>query len=85
MPPSVASAPGSIGKKQSRVLQMLVQLLARDAGLHRAVEVLGVDREDVVHAAHVDAHAAVDREHMAFERGADAVGNDVACRARRRA
>ena len=76
MPPSVASAPGSIAKKSPVPLQMLVQLHARDAGFHGCIEVVGVDREDAVHAREVDAHPAVKREHMAFERTAGAECDD---------
>ena len=75
MPPSEASAPGSIGKKQTGIAQVIVQLLARDARLHGNVEILRVDRDDLAHATDVDADAAGERRHMAFERGAGAKGN----------
>ncbi len=62
-------------KEQARVLDMLVQLLARDARLDHGVEVLFVHREHLVHLRKVDAHAALHREDVALERGADAVGD----------
>jgi hypothetical protein len=40
MPPSVASAPGSIGKKSPVSCRLLIELLARDAGLDRDVEIV---------------------------------------------
>ena len=54
---------------------MFVELLARDARLHHRVEVLLVHREHLVHLRKVDAHAALDREDVAFQRRADAVGD----------
>ena len=72
MPPSEASAPGSIGKNRPVWLDLVVELLARHAGLHGDGQVLGVDREHLVHARQVDADAALHREQMAFERRADA-------------
>ena len=76
MPPSVASAPGSIGKEEAGVVQIVVELLAGDAGLDDAIEVLGVDGENLVHPRAVERHAAVRRVDMALERGADAERND---------
>ena len=63
-------------EEQAGVAQIVVELLARDAGLDRAVEVLGVDREHPVHARHVERDAAARRVDMAFERGAGAEGDD---------
>jgi hypothetical protein len=57
------------------VADVLVQLLARHARLHHRVEVGFVHRQHLVHLAHVDAHAALHRQDVAFERGADTVGN----------
>ena len=54
----------------------VVELLARDAGLDRAVEILGIDLEHAVHARRVERDAAARRVDMAFERGADAEGDD---------
>ena len=54
-------------EKQSGVADFVVELLARDARLHRAVEIIDVHRNDIVHAAHVHANAAVEGEHVAFE------------------
>ena len=68
----VALAPGSIGKNRPVPLQLGVELLARDARLHAAVEILAVDLEHAVHPRQIDAHAAVQRRDVALERGADA-------------
>ena len=63
-------------EEQARVAQQLVELLASDAGLDHAVEVLRVHRYQPLHHACVDRHAAERRVHMPFERGPDAVGDD---------
>jgi hypothetical protein len=75
MPPMLASAPGSIGKNRPGALDLVVELLARDARLHRHRQVFGVDGQHLVHAADVDADAALHRQQMPFQRRADAVGN----------
>ena len=59
-------------EEEARALELGVELLARDARLHAAVEVLGVDLEHAVHLRQVDADAAVQRGDVAFERRADA-------------
>ena len=59
-------------EEQAGALDLFVELLARDARLHGHRQVLGVDRQHLVHAADVDADAALHRQQMAFERGADA-------------
>ena len=59
MPPMEASAPGSIGKEESGVLDVRVERLARHAGLHHGVEVFRMHLEHAVHARHVQRHAAV--------------------------
>ena len=46
-------------KEQACALELGVELLARHARLHAAVEVGGVDLEHAVHARQVEAHAAV--------------------------
>ena len=84
MPPSEASAPGSIGKNRPLVAQMLVERLARDAGLDDAIEILGVHGQHLVHVAEVDRHAAERRVDVAFQRGAGAEGDDRHACARRR-
>ena len=76
MPPIVAFAPGSIGKNRPVSLKLGVHLLARDARLHAAVEVLGVHFEHPVHLRQVDADAAVERGDVPFERRADAERDD---------
>ncbi len=50
--------------------KVIVQLLARDAGFHHAVEIFRVDGDDALHLRCVDANAAERRVHMAFERSA---------------
>ena len=70
MPPSEASAPGSIGKNSPLVAQVLVQLLAGHARLDDAVEVLLMHRDDPLHQARVDGDAAERRVDMALERRA---------------
>ena len=62
-------------KKQAAVAQMLVERLARHAGLDDAIEVLGVHREHAVHVAEVEADAAAWRVDLAFQRGAGAEGH----------
>ena len=58
-------------------MQRVVQLLARDAGLDRGVEVLGVDGDDRGSCRDRSTRdAAARRQHVAFERSADAVGDD---------
>ena len=63
-------------EEQALVAQMLVELLARDAGLDHAVEVLRIHRQHAVHVAKIDRHAAMGRIDMALERRAGAEGND---------
>ena len=55
---------------------MLVELLAGDARLDHAVEILGIDGENRVHARAVERDAAVRRIDVALERGADAERHD---------
>ena len=62
-------------EEEAGVAEMLVELLARDAGLHGDVEILDADAQHLVHLREVDADAAVERRHMALERGAGAEGN----------
>ncbi len=57
-------------------MQIVVELLAGDAGLDDAIEVLGVDGENLVHPGAVERHAAVRRVDVALERGADAERHD---------
>ena len=59
-------------EEQALVAQLLVELLAGDAGLDHAVEVLGMDGEHAVHVAKVDRDAAERRVDLALERGAGA-------------
>src|SRR5215469_1454741 len=49
---------------------MFVELLAGDAGLDDAIEILGMHREHAVHVAKVEADAAARRVYLTLERGA---------------
>ena len=62
MPPSVASAPGIDGEEDALGTQRVVELPARDPGLHADVQVLDRQAQDAVHLAHVDADAALKRD-----------------------
>jgi hypothetical protein len=55
---------------------MIVELLARDAGLDHAIEIGFMHGEDAVHAGEIERHAAERRVDVTFERGAGAEGND---------
>ncbi len=61
-------------EEQAPVAQVLVELLAGDAGLDETVHVLGADLLDGGHAREVEGDAAADRVHVALERGAGAEG-----------
>ena len=50
--------------------------MASTTALGRALEILGVHLDHLVHPAQVDRDAAFERRHMAFQRCADAEGND---------
>jgi citrate lyase alpha subunit len=67
---------GIDGKEQTRVTQMIVELLSGYPRLHSAVQIIVVDLENGVHLREIDAHTAVQGLHVAFERGARAVGDD---------
>jgi len=74
------AADGSVGagvdrEEQARGLEGFVQLLAGDAGLHRHRQVVGVDRQHLVHPVDVDADAAAHREQVALDRRAGAAGD----------
>ena len=62
-------------EEQSLVPDLRIELVARDAGLHGHRQVLGVDAEDALHPRQVQAHAALHRQQVAFERGSGAVGD----------
>ena len=76
MPPSVASAPGSMGNIRPVLRSALRQLQAGDAGFHRRVEIRVADAQHAVHLAQIDADAAAQRVHVSFERGAGAERHD---------
>ena len=63
-------------EEEPAVAQVLVELLAGDAGLDDAIEIVGVDGENIVHAREVERDAAMGRVDMALERRADAERND---------
>jgi hypothetical protein len=46
------------------VVQRLVQLLPRDAGFDRRVEIVRADAQDLVHVAEIDRDAAADGVHV---------------------
>jgi hypothetical protein len=63
-------------EEEPAVAQMLVELLPGDAGLDDAIEIVGVDGENIIHAREVERDAAMGRVDMAFERRADSERND---------
>ena len=63
-------------EEQAEIAQVVVELLARHAGLHHAVEVALVDGEHAVHAREVERQAAVRRVDVALQRGAGAERDD---------
>ena len=67
---------GVDGEEEAAVADLVVELGARHARLHRDREVVGRERHDLLHARQVDAHTALHRQQMPFERGAHAEGND---------
>ncbi len=67
---------GVDGEEEARGAQVVVELLARHAGLDRAVEVGLVHGEDAVHPRGVDGDAAQGRVDVALERGTGAEGDD---------
>ena len=62
-------------EEQALVAQVLVELIARDAGLDAAVHVGLADLDDAGHARQVERDAAAHRRHVAFQRGAGAPGH----------
>ena len=63
-------------EEESGALQLVVQLHAGDACLHRCREIFGLHGEHAVHLREVDRHAPAHREQVPLERRADAVGDD---------
>ena len=59
-------------EEESGALELGIQLLARDTGLHAAVEVRVVHFQHAIHLRQVEAHAAVQRRDVPLERRADA-------------
>ena len=76
MPPSVASAPGSTGKKTPSGRSLASSASRVIAGLHGHVHVLDRQPQHAVHLAQVDRDAALHREHVALERRARAERDD---------
>jgi hypothetical protein len=64
--------PGVYGKEKPGVAQVFVELLARDARLDPAVQVVRIDLNNLVHLGEVYADPAAEGRHVAFERGARA-------------
>ena len=62
-------------KEKSAVAQLLVERLARDAGLDDAIKILGMHREHFVHVAEIDRDTAARRIDVAFERCPHSEGN----------
>ena len=62
-------------KEQSGSLELQVQLLAGDACLHAAIEIVAVHLEHTIHLREVDADASVERRDVSLERRADAEGD----------
>jgi hypothetical protein len=65
-------------EKDARVAQVLVQLLARNPRLNPAVQILGMDLQNLVHLAEVYGDAAVHRHDLALQGRAGAKRNDRA-------
>jgi hypothetical protein len=55
-------------EEQALVAQEFVQLLARHTRFDDAIKIFGMDRENTVHVAEVERHAAVRRVDVALER-----------------
>ena len=72
MPPSDASAPGSIGKNRPVCLISSLSCLRVTPACTVTVRSSALTREHAVHARQVDADAALHREQVALERRADA-------------
>jgi hypothetical protein len=54
-------------KKQAGIAQIDVQRLPRDPRLHRTVKIAGINFKHLVHAAHINADAAVGSVDMPFQ------------------
>ncbi len=67
---------GIDGEEQAVAPEVIVELLAGHARLDHAIEITGMNGEDVVHAAEVDRDATVGCVDVTLERGAGAEGND---------
>ena len=55
---------------------MLVELFSRDPRLDDAIEILGVNRNDTIHVAEIEADAAARRVDLAFQRRSGAKADD---------
>ena len=67
---------GVDGEEQPGIAQVIVELLARDARLHNAVEIALVDGEHPVHAREVDRQASARGVDVALQRGSRAERDD---------
>ena len=66
IPPIVASAPGSMKNVNPVFASALMSCSPRDPGFHGGLEILRADAQTLVHLAHVDGDAAVNRVHLRF-------------------
>src|ERR1700691_1143393 len=55
---------------------MLVELFPRDSRLDDAIEIFGVNRNDAIHVAEIEADAAARRVDLAFQRSSGAEADD---------
>jgi hypothetical protein len=67
---------GIDGEHQAVLFELGVEGLSGDAGLHAAVEVVGLDGEDAVHAGQIEGDAAPDGLDVPFHGGAGTEGHD---------
>ena len=76
MPAECRVGAGIDEEGQPGVGEVLVQLPMRDAGLDGRIEIVDAHAQHLVHLRQVDAHAAVEGEHLPLERCAGAEGDD---------
>ena len=64
------------GEEETHVAQIIVQFLARDAGLHDAVQIALVHGQDLAHLLEIERESPVRRIDMPFQRGPRPERND---------
>ncbi len=75
--PADGGVRAGIGREEQAVADEFgVQVLVADAGLHSHLKIVGVYLHDLVHLFQRQQNAAVDRDGVAFQPGADAPGRD---------